>query len=57
MDLAAPDLLIDDILLEDIVDEEVEKVKRCHVPYERLDISCSTSALNREEVHYLFDEK
>ena len=35
----------------------MEKVKRCHVPYERLDISCRGKAINGEEVHYLFDEK
>ena len=45
------------MLVEDIVEEEVEKVKRCHVPYERLDISCKSRAINKEEVHYLFDEK
>ena len=54
---AAPDLFLDDILIEDVVDEEVEKVKRCHVPYERLDISCESQAINKEEVKYLFDEK
>ena len=53
---AAPHNLIDQILLDDIVDNEIEKVKRCPVPYDHLEISCNEPAVNGEEIHYLFDE-
>ena len=35
----------------------MEKVKRCHVPAERLIIECNRKDINGERVDYLLDER
>ena len=46
-----------DFELDDIADDEVEKVKRCHVPAERLIIDCNRKDINGEYIDNLLDER
>ena len=52
----APEVLVDQIL-EEIADENVEKLKRCPVPHNRLTIESNGTVMDGCTVDHLFDEK
>ena len=46
-----------DHLLSELIEDEIEKKKRCIVPYDRLSIKCNRKEMNKKKVEYLIDDE
>ena len=46
-----------DQILNDLIEDEIEKKKRCLVPYDRLNIKCNRKEMNKKKVENLIDDE
>ena len=51
-----PSLYLDKII-DELIEYEIEKKKRCLVPYERLSIECNRKESSKKKVEYLLDDE
>ena len=46
-----------DHLLSELIEDDIEKKKRCIIPYDRLNIKCNRKEMNKKKVEYLIDDE